>query len=281
MRTEIASGMRKLGIIAGAGSLPAQLVEACVRQSRPYVILGITGHADTEWLAAHPHHLVQLGAVGESLKLLRKEGAEDVILAGRVGRPSLSSLRPDIATSKFIARFGRQVFNGDDALLSAVVEFLESEGFRVVGASDVLADLIAAAGVLGRMKPSAKDKDDMAAALKVAHILGALDIGQSVVIEDGYVLAVEAAEGTDALLARCRGLKKLPGQAGLLMKAKKPAQTSRADLPTIGKDTVENAYRAGLAGIAVEASGSIILDMPEALALADRYGMFVVGYPYE
>lgn len=269
--------MKKLGIIAGQGRLPALLVESCIAQNRPYFVLGLEGHAEAELLAKAPHKIVRLGAVGDALKTLKKEQVEEVIMAGRVGRPTLASLRPDMTATLLIAKLGKDIFSGDDALLGTIVKIMEGEGFSVVGVGDVCTDLLAGAGVLGKHKPSKQQLEDIARGMKAVKVLGELDIGQAVVVENGYVLGVEAAEGTEALIARSALLSQHAKSEGVLVKAKKPTQDARADLPTIGKDTIEQVHAAGLAGIALEAGGSLILDKEEALKLADHYGIFVMG----
>jgi len=277
MCAEIASSVRKLGIIAGRGRMPALLVEECQKQGRAYFVLALEGHTDASMLENIPHKIVRLGAVGEALKTLKKEKVEEVILAGSVGRPTLSSLRPDMTATMLIARLGASIFSGDDALLGAIVTIMEGEGFDVVGVEQVLAHLLTQKGTLGKHRPTRQHNDDVARGMKAAKALGALDIGQAVIVENGYILGVEAAEGTDELIARCGKFSQHESGNGVLVKAKKPAQDARADLPTIGTDTITQAHAVGFAGVAVEAGSSIILDAEEVIKLADKLGLFVVG----
>jgi DUF1009 family protein len=272
---------RKLGIIAGSGLLPAQIIESCKATGRDYFILGIEGHADAALLADSPHRMVRLGALNDSLTALREHHVQDILLAGRVGRPSIASLRPDLTATKLIARLGKKIFNGDDSLLKSVIHYLEEEGFNVVSAQDILQSLIAPAAVLSKRKPTEQELADIKIGFNAAHTLGALDIGQAVVIENGYILAVEAAEGTDGLLARTLALKQYDAGVGILVKCKKPTQEKRADLPTIGPDTIESVHKAGLAGIAVEAGHSIILDQKKLIERADALSLFVVGCTHD
>jgi hypothetical protein len=161
-------------------------------------------------------------------------------------------------------------------LLSAVVAELEREGFRVVGPDQVLAAGLAPDGAFGRVLPDEQARADIAQGERIARALGALDIGQAVVVQQGLVLGVEAIEGTDALLRRCAGLRR-EGLGGVLVKVEKPGQEPRADRPTIGPQTVALAAAAGLRGIAVEAGATIVVDHDEVVAAADRAGIFVVG----
>lgn len=265
-----------LGILAGGGRLPAQLIESCKTSGRPVFILGFEGTTDPALYEASPHAVVRIEAVGQALAHLREAGVRELVLAGKMRRPSLIGLKPDKTTAKLLAHLGSAFFSGDNALFVSLVSFLEAEGFTVIGVESVMQDIVTANGVLGAVKPNPQDLADSQKGLQIAKAMGALDIGQAAVVENGYVLAVEAAEGTDAMLLRCAALKSQP-RGGVLVKAKKPAQETRADLPAIGIATVENAHAAGLAGIALEAEGSLILDKAQVIARADALGLFIMG----
>jgi hypothetical protein len=267
----------RLGILAGAGELPLKLVEACRAASRPVFVLAFEGAADPATVAGVPHAWVRLGAAGEGMRLLRENGVSDLVLAGAVPRPTLASLRPDWRAAKLFARIGLKAL-GDDGLLRAVIGELEGEGFRVVSVDSILADALAPAGPLGLVRPDAEAEVDIAFGITVAQALGALDIGQAVVVQQGIVLGVEALEGTDALVARCGPLRR-EGRGGVLVKTAKPGQERRADLPTIGPHTIAAAVAAGLCGIAVSAGSTVLIDRTAIIAAADRAGLFVVGVP--
>lgn len=278
----------KLGIIAGKGALPAHIVAACERANRPYVILALDDSTDPALLSAHPHIRSRLGAIGHALGALREAGVQALVMAGHMQRPSLANLRPDMTATRLLARLGTKFFAGDDALLSEIVRFLEEEGFTVIGADSVLQDFLAKPGPLGHHHPSADDLRDITLGLSEAKTLGARDVGQAVIVANGEVLGHETAAGTDALIAeiaekiaRNATNQTSPNQPsekqGILVKAKKPQQERRADLPSIGVTTVERAAEAGLRGIAVEAGHALII-APEAVAArADALGLFVVG----
>jgi UDP-2,3-diacylglucosamine hydrolase len=264
-----------LGIIAGSGKLPLQLIEACREQSRPVFVLGLDG-TDMQPFTGVPHAQVRIGAIGEALDHLRRAKAGEIVLAGGIKRPSLSNLRPDAQGAKLLARLSTKLFGGDDALLKAIVSFLEEEGFKVVGAAEVMRDLLAPAGVLGKFKPDLTDEADIKYGVRAAKALGKRDAGQAVIVENGAVLGEEDIEGTDALIARCASRKRQLHR-GVLVKVKKPGQESRVDLPSIGINTVRKAHASGLKGIAVEAGASLILDKAQTLCTADELGIFVVG----
>jgi DUF1009 family protein len=267
---------RRLGIIAGGGGLPKRLAEAAAGAGLKPFLLGIAGAAEPETLAPYEYAEVDIAAVGGLIDALRGAGCTEVVLVGKLKRPNFSALRPDWRGIKLLPRVIAAARRGDDALLSTLVAYLEEEGFRVVGADDVFADLVAPLGLIGSLAPTAEQSSDIERAACVALTLGRLDIGQAVVVRDGQVLGVEAAEGTDALIERCGRLQP-PGRGGVLAKLAKPGQERRVDLPTIGSATVEKAAAAGLAGVAVEAGGALILDRAAVAAAADRVGLFVVG----
>lgn len=267
----------KLGIIAGGGDLPLKAAEACQRQGRPYFVLALDGFADPALLTSgHPLAVVRMGAAGKGFGILHQQGVQEVVMIGPVRRPSLADLRPDWKATKFFARVGLRAL-GDDGLLRSVIRELESEGFTVVGVEQVLGEeILASAGVMGCHAPDQQALVDVARGVEVALGLGVLDVGQGCVVQQGLVLAVEAIEGTDAMLARCAGLRR-DGPGGVLVKVRKPQQEARADLPTIGVDTITAAHAAGLRGIAVSAGGALLVNRTQTIARADALGLFVLG----
>lgn len=268
--------MPRLGIIAGGGALPARLVEACKRDNRAFFVLGFKGQTDAALMKDIPHGWTRLGATQHAIEILKENGVDDVVMAGAIRRPSLAELRPDWRTLQVFARLGAKAL-GDDALLKAVARELEKDGFRILGAHVIEPALLTAKGVAGKHAPTAEHRADMETGIAVARVIGQMDIGQAVVVQQGIVLGVEAAEGTDALLARCRVLKR-KGRGGVLVKSSKPQQDARFDLPTVGVRTVIRAFEAGLEGIAVEAGKSLLLDKDEVARAADKLGVFVTGF---
>jgi len=266
----------KLGILAGSGPLPRRLVETCVAAGRPFFVLAFDGETEPATVAGTDHAWARVGAVGRSIQLLKQAECRELVLAGPVKRRSPMAFRPDWRGLQFFARVGRRAW-GDDGLLSAVIQELETEGFRVVGAEAILPTLLAPKGAFGRRTPDAEAVSDIERGIEIMASLGALDIGQAVVIQQGVVLGIEAVEGTDRLMERCKDLHR-EGRGGVLVKMPKPGQESRVDAPTIGSRTVERAHRAGLSGIAVEAGGTIVLDRDAVGETADRLGLFVYGF---
>ncbi len=267
---------RALGILAGGGPLPGQVAAAAQAAGRRVFMVGLEGCAESAVLAAWPHEVIRITNPGRILAALRAFGCQDLVLIGPVRRPSLLGHRPDAEGARILARIGRAAFAGDNGLLGAVVRVLDEEGFRVIGAQEVLREALGPAGVLTRVAPDALAMADIRRAAEVARALGAVDVGQGCVVQQGMVLALEAAEGTDAMLARCAPLAR-PGPGGVLVKLLKPGQERRADLPTIGPRTIRNAAAAGLRGVAFEAGSTILAEHAATVAAADAAGLFLLG----
>lgn len=266
-----------LGVIAGGGSLPLRVAAAAAARGRKVFIVGLEGFADPARLAAFPHAFARIGAGGRILELLRTAEVRELVLAGPVKRPSLMELRPDAAGAGLLARIGkRALLGGDDTLLRAVGRVLEEEGFRLLGAHEVLAGGTAPEGLWTRAAPDPGHEADIARGIAVGRALGRLDVGQAVVVQQGIVLGVEAIEGTDALLARAGTLRR-PGPGGVLVKLLKPGQDPRLDMPMVGPTTVHNAAAAGLAGLALEAGRTLVSDSSALVAAADAAGLFVLA----
>jgi DUF1009 family protein len=265
-----------LGILAGGGRLPGRIAAAARAAGRDVFMVGLEGFAESEVLAPWPHEVVRILAAGRILAALRAHGCQDLVLIGTVRRPSLLDLRPDAEGARMLARIGRAAFAGDDGLLAAVVRIFGEEGFRVLGAHEILNEALGPAGLLSRAAPDAVAMADIQRGVAVLRALGAVDVGQGCVVQQGVVLAVEAAEGTDPMLGRCGALAR-PGRGGVLVKLVKPGQDRRTDLPTIGPDTIRAAAAAGLRGVAFEAGGTIVADREVAVAAANAAGLFLLG----
>jgi DUF1009 family protein len=265
-----------LGIIAGGGPLPGQVADAALAAGRPVFIAALEGFAEPAIIAGYAHEFFRLGAIGAIRAALKSRGCVDVVMIGPVKRPSLLSLRPDAEGAKLLAKIGRAAFAGDDGLLAAIIRTLNEDGFKVLGAHDILSDVLGPAGLLTQTAPDAAAMADVQRGFAVLAALGAADVGQACVVQQGIVLAVEAVEGTDAMLSRVKTLAR-PGPGGVLVKIAKPGQDRRADLPALGPATVENAAASGLRGIAFEAGGTILADRSGMIETADRRKIFLIG----
>jgi DUF1009 family protein len=273
-----------LGIICGAGTVPFAVADAVAQRGRPVVLFPLRGWADATAVQAYSHHWVWLGQFGQICRLARREGCREMVFVGGLVRPSILQLRLDWGTLMQMPLIVRSFRGGDDHLLSGVGRLFERGGFRVIGAHEVAPEITAPAGALGRFEPNAAVEDDIGHGFALLAAVSAFDVGQAAVIAGHRVLAIEAAEGTDAMLDRVAAMREAgrialaPG-VGVLVKAPKRRQDRRFDLPSIGPDTVARTARAGLAGIAVIAGATIVAEPQRLVEAADGAGLFVVGRP--
>jgi DUF1009 family protein len=273
--------MNTLGIVAGGGDLPLAIAAEC---GRPVFIVALTGAAGD--IEKFPHERAGIGETGKIFRLLHENGCTDVILAGKVSRPAWGDVKVDTKGAFAAPKIIAAALKGDDALLRAIAGMFEKEGFRIMSAAEAAPTLLSGDATITKAKPSARDTSDIAIAAKIVRELGNLDIGQAAVVCEGLPLAVEAAEGTDAMIRRIANLpENIRGtpqkRRGVLVKAPKPIQDRRTDLPVIGVQTIENVAAVGLAGIALEAAGALIVNRKAVVAAADVAGVFVTGFPRE
>jgi len=275
------SGTGPLGIVAGGGAFPAAVADAVVAEGREVLLFLIRGFADPA-LERYPHHWFRLGSLGSVTALAKARGVKDLVMVGALTRPRVSDLGLDWTMLRVLPRIIRLFRGGDNHLLSGVLGLVAEQGFHLIGAHEAVPRLLLPEGVLGALAPTAQDRADMARGLDLIRTLGPFDVGQGVIVVDGFVVAVEAAEGTDQMLARYgemrrTGRLRIPARRGVLVKAPKPGQDRRVDLPSLGPATVERAAEAGLAGIAFEAGGAIVPDAQALGSAADSAGLFVFG----
>jgi len=270
-----------LSIIAGGGAMPLSVAKAATSAGRTVHIFGIRGVADAG-IEKFPHSWINLGHIGKVLSVSKAANCREMVIVGGVRRPRLSELRIDFGALANLPSLLGWMVGGDNSVLTGIIGFFESKGFRIVGAHEIAPDLIAGKGVFSKRRPGKTDRADIAVGLEVLAALGPLDVGQATVVAHQYVLAVEAAEGTDKMLQRCKDLNKWGKsgsrkRSGVLVKCAKPGQERRIDLPTVGPETVRHASKAGLAGIAIAANDVLIVDRERFIKAANDAGLFVVG----
>ncbi len=268
----------RLGIVAAAGSIPMAVCDAALRRGVEIHVVALKGQADPA-LSRYPHSWVRLGEVGGLLGALKSARCRDVVIVGALRRPDLRRVGVDFGFIRHLPTILSLTRGGDDSILKRVIRFFDGQGFTVHGAHEIAPELLAPAGAFGRHEPSGEHLDDIRRGFALLEALAPFDVGQSVVVARGHVLAVEAAEGTDDMLKRCNNLRQWGGHKrnGVLVKAPKSGQELRIDMPVIGPRTVEFAADAGLAGIAVACGQVMIADQADMVALADRRELFVSG----
>jgi hypothetical protein len=270
-----------LGIIAGAGRFPLAIAETAKAQGRPVFAILLKDIAGPD-LEGFPHVRVGIGRFGAMIRAAKGAGCRDLVFIGSLVRPNLWTTIPDLAAIRIAPQMIRLYRGGDDHLLRGIAGLFEREGFRLLAAQDVAPELLMPVGPLAARKPSTEDMADIVHGLAAIAALGPYDVGQGMVIGAGRIVAVEGAEGTDGMLERCavmRHSRRLNWTAntGILVKAPKPGQDRRLDLPAIGPATVERAAQAKLRGIAVLAGSTLMVDAQEMIRIADRHGLFLVG----
>jgi DUF1009 family protein len=271
-----------LGLIAGGGELPRAVAHAAKAAGREVYVVALLGSVTLDWTNAFHHEFLSPGEPGRIIKALKAHGVQEVLLCGKVDRPKFNEMKLDAKGMLLLPKAIAAAKKGDDALLRFIVGICEDAGLTAISVAQGAPALVAQEGVLGKIAPDAEHRADIERAFQVVHALGALDVGQAAVVCEGLALAVEAAEGTDAMLSRIPRLREsLRGTAekkrGVLAKALKSLQDAKTDMPVVGVETVRNAAAAFLAGIAVEAGAALVLDKAAVAAEADRLGLFVVG----
>lgn len=273
---------RRIGLIAGAGDLPHVVIEGARQSGDEIFVAPLSGFATAAEFDT-PAREFGFGQIGGLIKYLKKQNCSHISFAGNVRRPDFSQIKPDFRGVRLLPKVIKAAARGDDALLSFLMSVFEEEGFSILAPQELAAHALMTSGALGQFSPTPDDKADIEFARKIAADIGALDIGQGAIVCRGLVLATEAQEGTDAMLARICELPenirgRAGGAAGILAKRLKPGQDPRADLPTIGPRTIRGAAQAHLAGIVLETGGAFILRRDECRALADELGIFVFGH---
>ena len=276
------TGQGPLAMICGGGSLPLAVAAAVAARGREVVLFPLRGAAEGTAVERFTHHWVHIGQIGKFMRVARAAGCRDVVFIGALVRPSIWQTRPDLGGLMMLPRALKAFRGGDNHLITGMGRLLEQEGFRLLGAHEVAPEILIPEGTLGHAQPTEHDRADIALGLEYLHADGPFDIGQAAVVAGRHILAVEAIEGTDQMLERVAALRangrlRASAGTGVLVKAPKPGQDRRFDLPTMGPQTVENAARAGLAGIAVVAGATIMAEPDRLVQAADKAKLFVIG----
>lgn len=260
-----------VGIIAGNGLLPISLANSFIKQGGQCYIAALEGEANPVLYKDFTHQFFKIGMVKPIIEYFRKYDVKNIILAGSVNRPNLRSIKVDLMGSRLLARILKQKFLGDDKLLSIVTDFLEEKGFKVISSYEILRTNN---DVMTIAVPSRIDNTDIELGIKLLDSIGYLDVGQSVIVDNGYIIGIEAAEGTDNLIERCSYLRK-NSIGGVLIKMMKKDQDTRIDIPTIGAETISNLANYGYKGLAIQKDKVIILEIERTIGLANECGLFI------
>ncbi len=264
--------MSGLGIIAGQGDLPRLLAEKAAAHLWRYHVVTLD-NAPIDWAKRHPTIPARIERISALCDDLKKAGCDELVFAGAMTRPQIDPNALDPLGMKLAEAVLGATKKGDDQTLRFVVDLFEAEGFRIFGASDILPELVPEAGVLTQREPTDLDISDSQRAMEIVQVLGSLDVGQGAVVAAGLCLGIETIQGTDIMLNFVAQTR--TGQGGILVKAPKPGQDIRIDMPVIGLGTIRNAAKAGLSGIALGADGVMIIDREAVIAAADEAGLCI------
>jgi DUF1009 family protein len=266
-----------VGILAGGGSLPREIADVLFADGQNPVIVGLEGEVRPRDFAGHDFTLVNWGRIGHLLRTFKQKGVTDLVIVGSVTRPDLRAIRTDFGFWWNLPRIFKIVAaGGDDSVLRRVVGFFEGHGFVVRGPADVAPALVIGEGAYGQVAMSDASNRDFEIGREIVARLAPFDVGQAVVVANGTVLAIEGAEGTDAMLKRVverRG----DARGGVLVKWPKPGQELRVDMPAIGPNTVAGVVAAGLQGIAVQAGATLAAQRGDTTDAADAAQVFIAG----
>lgn len=260
-----------LGIFAGRGKLPLMLIEDCQKKNRPFALFLLAGEKyDIDYSAFNPSTLAY-GEIERFLKILHEKNVKNLVFIGGVTKPNFSALKVDKTGALLLAKILANKILGDDAVLRTVIKFFEKQGLKVLRIDQLLEGMVSVKSTLTRHQPSKENLEDIALGVRGIKHFSNFDVGQSLVVAQKQIIAVEALEGTDAMIERCKNLR----QNSILVKAKKTGQSMKADLPTIGVATIKNCAAVGICGIAIQANSTLILDKEEVIKVADELGLFL------
>ena len=268
----------RIGVVAGSGNLPISIVKECEKKNvKPFIVL-IKDFAKKENYGSHPYISIKFGDVGKAISFFRKNKVKYIVFAGGVKKPDLKTIWPDLKGFFLLIKLLKCKIFGDDTILQTTVKFLEKEGFEILPVDKIATDIKIQAGIAGKIEmPDKAYNDDINLGIKVLKQIGDLDIGQSIVIQNGIVMGIECIEGTQKLIERCGQLKYNTGRKPVLVKIKKSKQTRKIDLPAIGEDTITQVKQAGFAGIAIDADNGLIINKESTIQSADRNKIFING----
>ena len=262
-----------VGVIAGSGQLPFLVAQAVRRQ--PGTRLVVAAHkneTDPDLVAGADAGIwIRLGQFKKVIRFFRQQNVKWVVMGGGIAKVGIWQMRPDALALKVAARLKHW---HDDHLLRAIADEIERHGFELKGAGELVPEILAPKGILTRARPTDVQWRDVRLGWQAAKTLGALDVGQGVVVREQVVLAVEAIEGTDAMIDRAGAYT---GGKGVLVKVSKPGQDQRLDLPSIGPRTIEKLSAAGITVLAMEAGRTMILETETTLLAADAAGLVLLG----
>ncbi len=266
----------KLAIFAGRGQLPKILIENCQKNNIDFQLFLLASEEyEIDYSEFNPIAL-KYGEVDKFLSEIHARKIGNLIFIGAVNKPNFKSIKVDKKGAILVTKIVASKILGDDAVLRAVVNFFEKEGLKILRIDDLLDDVVAKKSVLTNLKPDDEDLENITLAKKAIQAFSDFDVGQSVIVAQKQIIAVEALEGTDEMIKRCAKLKVEYKESAILVKMKKSRQSAKADLPVIGVNTIQNCHENGVKGIAIQAGTTLIINKKDVIDLANKLEIFLV-----
>lgn len=268
-----------IGIIVGAGALPEKAIAHLQEIEQEFVLAIIDSRFSTNKFANLDYQFFSIGKVGGIISYFKKKKVNKIIMLGKVAKPKFSELKLDLTGIKLLAQISRNKIAGDNALLTSVISFIESKGFSVIGVKDLKLPLFFSQGFYGKVKNKKKLLQDFELAQNLMKSLSSYDVGQSLTLQEGRVIGIEAAEGTDKLIKRSKEyIDTKSDNPAFLYKSSKLGQDLRVDLPTIGFSTIENLFNNGFSGLVIESDNTIFLDKEKIISFLEGKEFFIYAY---
>lgn len=266
----------KIAVIAGAFSLPIQICQKLESENVNFIVIPLINQADSKDFAKYKTFPKNLEKIGAILKVLKKNKVNNVVFAGTINRPNLKGIRPDIKGIFLLYKLLKLKNRGDDNLFKAISLFLQKQKINIIPVQTIMPNLLATKGTLTKAKVPKEILKNVDSYINIAKSIGKLDIGQSIIVSENIIVAVEAKEGTDNMIKRSKSLITKKDYA-VLVKVSKPNQLQEVDMPTIGIKTLNNCIESGIKGIIIEAEKTLLLDKEETLGLANENGVFILS----
>ena len=267
--------LEPIAIFAGRGVLPKMLIENFQKNNRKFLLFLLEGEKyDINYSEFNPV-MLPYGAIERFFEILRKNETKQLVFIGGVTKPNFSSLKVDKKGAILLAKILANKILGDDAVIRAVIKFFEKEGLKILKIEDLLDCVISTKSTLTKVFPSEENLQNIKIGIEAIKHFSRFDVGQSMVIAQKQIIAIEALEGTDEMIKRCKNLPVNYKENAVLVKLKKRNQSGKADLPTIGVATIKNSFEAGIKGIAIQANSTLVLEKEEVIKVADELGLFL------
>ncbi len=266
-----------LAIITGNGDLPKLIIKECQKNKQDFIVILIEGQVNHEEYKKYPYHIIQVGHVSQALSILKDNKVTKIVFAGGVKKPSFTNIKVDKQGAVLLSKIIANKIFGDDSILTTITNFFAKKGFKIVGADEIIKDIISTKAILTKKRPTKSDLENIQIAKNALEVMSDIDIGQSIIVQQKQIIGVEAAEGTDNLINRCVKIQFNIGDRAILVKMKKKNQNTKIDLPTIGEKTINNLIKGDYAGIAFKAGSTLILNKEKIIKKANENNIFIIA----